>query len=288
MLGLLWLIQAAAPAAAQRAPQRAPAPPGPGDILRRLCAGWSAQPRDPEPLEADFRPQPLRYLEGGLRLPLSQPAQVEDGPRGMVEIFPSPGAPEEAAAPLAIEEGARLIRAQAQGKLSARMAFAPDPGPLTGSPCLVLSGGRVVRVRVMPLWVRLSVPGQAPVFLYTEPGEALLPGGQPQVLFDPREVVFSGDPHDGQLLGPALQPLQARALGCYRQALEKTAGLSGRVILGADTDKEGQLAGARVEVDAIGDEALARCLREGLLALRLPRLKRPGHLSVPLSLRRVR
>ncbi|MCS6912057.1 MAG: hypothetical protein NZ890_02330 [Myxococcota bacterium] len=257
---------------------------GPGEQLRRLCAAWQPEGRPPL-VEAPFRAPPLRYEGGRLVLELAQAATVEDGVRGLVEILPAEA--EQAAAPMGLTEGARLMRAQAAGELEARMGFYPERGRLLPTPCLSLGGGRVLRVRVQPLWVGLWLEGKEQVRLYTEQGEVLAPQGQPVAQVDVRGLVFDGDGHDLEVLRAALPALAPRAGACYQQALGRRADLAGVVVLGGDVDPGGRLLGARIEVDGVGEAELARCLREVWAALRLPRLRRGGHLSVPLMLRRV-
>lgn len=276
---------AAAPVAGAGA-ARTPAERTAADTLRALCAAGAQETDAALPiLSADVRIQPLRYGKGLLRLDLSSPTLIEEGPRGVVEVFA--GEPVEATLAMATEEGAKTIRAQAQGKVQARLSFLPEQNALTGSPCLRLGGGRVTRVRISPLWVTLVQQGQGePLRLYTPRGEPLAVDGRPDVQIDTWGMVFDGDRADLDALGQAAQGVRGKALLCYQKALTARPNVSGKVILGLDLDREGRAAEIRVEVDATGEAALVRCLREATQSATFPRLRRGGHLSLPFNLRR--
>lgn len=284
VIAIASLLCAAPLSRAQAEPRTA------ADTLRALCAAETQEVDAAVPiLSAEVRIQPLRYGKGLLRLDLSSPTLVEEGPRGVVEVFA--GEPVEATLAMATEEGAKAIRAQAQGKMQARLSFLPEQNALTGSPCLRLGGGRVTRVRISPLWVTLvssPAPGQStePLRLYTPRGEPLAVEGKPDVQIDTWGMVFDGDRADVEPLGQAAQAIRGKALLCYQKALAARPNVSGKVILGLDLDRDGRAGEIRVEVDATGEAPLVRCLKEATQGTSFPRLRRGGHLSLPFNLRR--
>lgn len=253
--------------------------------LRRLCESWR-EDGPPRALWFDVPAPQLQYGGGELQLALSRAMTVEEGPQGLVEIFP--GQPILAMAALPVAEGSRLIAAQAAGRLRARIVFLPEHGPITQTPCLLVAG-RVTRVRIAPLWVRLFEGLREQARLVTERGAdyRIADAGpeKPEVQINPKDLVFSGEAHDAELFGPALQALRERSLGCYQRILQKRPGLAGKVIIGVEVDRDGRLSDGHVEVDAAGDLGLSRCLTSTLLTAKLHKPQHPGHLSVPITLR---
>lgn len=254
-----------------------------GDSVRQFCRTFQDE-AEPRLFAADVKPPALSYQEGALWADLSRPFLIEESQRGLVEVFS--GQPTEAGATMAVQEGGRLVKAQATGKLTARLVFSPQRGSLTPTPCLVLSGGRVVRVRATALWLSLLIDGREQARLLTEDGERLVPRGQPDVQIDAKGLVYDGDPQDLDGLRPAVQQVQKPALQCYQRALSQEGqDLAGTVIVGVTVDKDGRVGDARVEVDSVGEAGLGRCLREVAGGLRPPKPRRPGHLSIPFQLR---
>ncbi len=265
-----------------------------GSSLRALCNGWQEDSESPVLWLPLLPLAPLRYEDGEVRLRLSRSLLVEDGPEGRVEVFLAASA--IAAATADIETASGLLRDQEAGGLRAVLGFQAEAGGLTASPCLRISGGQVVRVRIRPLWVSLTstATGRERVRLFTEAGLGPGPGIDPpleaarsvkpdaQILA--KEVVFDGEA-EADFLSSALPALSQRALSCYGKALVKRPALAGRVVVGADVDRDGRVTDPRIEINATSEPALSRCLMEAVQSIHPGHPRRSGHLSVPISLR---
>lgn len=254
------------------------------DTLRRACSTWREGDTGPI-FTAPLRTAALRYEDGGLVLPIPERIGVEDSARGTMDLVPDQ--PVEADSEMGMEEAARLMRAQADGKLQAVLHFQLARGRMTSTPCLVVAGGRHLRVTVTPLAVSLQRDGREALRLFTERGAVIMPQGRPELTVAGKHLIFEGDAGDRPAIEEALSGLLPRAGACYQQALARRPDLVGRLILGMELDREGRASDCRAEVDAAGDGQLTRCLREVFGDLRVARLRRPGHLSVPILLQRV-
>lgn len=275
--GMLALPTLAPPAA--QAQERTGA-----DALRRACTSW----RDGEPgpvFTAAVRGAALRYEEGALVLPVPERVGLEETPRGTMDLVPDEAV--VADADVERDEAARLMRAQAEGKLQAVLYFQLARGRMSSTPCLVVAGGRHLRITMTPLAVSLQRDGREALRLFTERGAVIMPQGRPELTIASKFLIFDGEAADRPAIEEALAGLLPRAGACYQQALTRRPDLVGRLILAMELDREGRATEVRPEVDAAGDAGLLRCLREVFTDLRVPRLRRPGHLSVPILLQRV-
>ena len=262
-----------------RAPESGPVCGGCTNCLLRALEVATRERDEAQKLAA------LRYEEGALVLPVPERVGLEETPRGTMDLVPDEAV--VADADVERDEAARLMRAQAEGKLQAVLYFQLARGRMSSTPCLVVAGGRHLRITMTPLAVSLQRDGREALRLFTERGAVIMPQGRPELTIASKFLIFDGEAADRPAIEEALAGLLPRAGACYQQALTRRPDLVGRLILAMELDREGRATEVRPEVDAAGDAGLLRCLREVFTDLRVPRLRRPGHLSVPILLQRV-
>jgi hypothetical protein len=178
--------------------------------------------------------------------------------------------------PLAPESAKSVVQSRAGGKLRLRVTFRLAASGEMADPCVRIGGGRTLRIRVDPLALDLlAADGRALTRVeasrYRDAIADFLPVAKPRVQV----------PKTGELTDPALlKALEHELLGCYKQGLSKNARLRGSLVVGIGLDKDGRVASASPEINAIGDDALVGCAVEHLKTQRFPKGK--PHLSVPV------
>ncbi len=185
---------------------------------------------------------------------LSRSLRLGDG----VDLAPLVAEDDDFGWALKPEQAEQLARERAKGALTLRVAYRLAQGDLSPDPCVRISGGRILRLRVEPTGVAaVGADGRVRAAM-----------GSLQLELGPRPI----DAPEVRVGRPALPPgrnpdawnLASQALhalfrDCYEQGLRGNAMLRGSLVLGISVTNEGKVERVRTEIDALGDEAVAAC-----------------------------
>lgn len=186
---------------------------------------------------------------------LSRSLRLGDG----VDLSPFVSEDDDLGWPLSPEQAEQLAKERAKGALSLRVAYKLAQSDLSPDPCVRISGGRVLRLRI-------DVSGLA---LVGADGKVRAAMGSLQLELGPRPV-DAPEVRIGRLALPAgrspeqwaaaAQVLQPTLRGCYELGLQQNAMLRGSLVIALAVTAEGKVERTRTEIDALGDEAVSACV----------------------------
>ncbi len=190
---------------------------------------------------------------------LSRSLRLGDG----VDLSPLLGEDDDFGWPLSPEQAEHLAKERAKGALSLRVAYRLAQSELSPDPCVRVSGGRVLRLRIEPSGVAAVGPD----------GKVRVAMGSLQLEVGPRPA-DAPEVRLGRLALPpgrsleawtaAAQGLHAALRECYEQGLRGNAMLRGSLVMGLSVTSDGKVERVRTEIDALGDEAVAACVHTKL------------------------
>jgi len=89
---------------------------------------------------------------------------------------------------------------------------------------------------------------------------------------------------DADVIRDGLEPLQERLTGCYAEALQRKADLSGRVIVGFTLGSQGATSDVKKIRSTLTDDTATRCIVHQFEGLELPTTAGSGAVTVPIAL----
>lgn len=153
----------------------------------------------------------------------------------------------------------QLVKERAKGKLGFRMTFRLAQHDLSGGdPCVRMSGGRIVKLRIDPMGAALMgldgrvryVAGAGAPREGTDVQRPLVRLGRPTI---------QGNGRNADQVLEAAAALEPVLLSCYEAGLQGNKGLRGSLVLGLNVNGEGRIDRVRTEIDALGDETVSSC-----------------------------
>jgi hypothetical protein len=209
----------------------------------------------------DFEP----WSEGsGLAL---SPRAVLLGAGGSLRLWMPDGDDLAVAIPRAAAQ--RIFQAKARGRLSLRLTFEIPAGEAGEAPCMRVAGAGSRVLAVQPVSWEYLTGGE----VLARGGEAA--GAPPASAGEEDRVRVTVGEAVGEAARPAVRSaLQGSLAGltdCYREALSRSPGLDGTLVVEAVlSGKAGPPRSARIAADSVHDEPLAACVQGVAARTRFP------------------